>query len=638
MASTPVNDAPDEQGRQGAGVKSRTVVDDCPSSAPAHHAVALGLCGEGLYDRACAHLEQALALAPTDVGVARDLGAVYATLTRWTDAACVLMPFLNQLDSAGIALYLVAAVEAGLASDAVRATSHLPLLTSPHAQLLCEYGRACYAAGDVERAELFLTRALKTDPVLARAHHTLASVLHDNGRGDLALEHAQADARLRPFSAPAQLRLAVAYASRGRSVESRAARALAIRLGLSGSDLSAAIKLMLLDEDEAPSTILAMSRSCFPGSAARFMHPRARRSGRRRIGYLSGEFRATPNFHFFRSFLERHDRACVELFLYSNDIRPDAYTTAYHGMSEHWRDVGQLADDELLKLLDADALDVLVDLSGHFPANRLSVFARRAVAVQATFPGCPSTTGCAEIDYFFTDAWTSPDGSAQEYSEHLHHLPSGYLVYTSPYPAPTTPLPALRRRAITFGMLQQNSKLSPAMWDAFAEVLRRTPHSELLLHTADAELDRPASDTSRSMHMQLATRGVDPARLRLTGPRPLHGHFQILGEIDLALDTWPYNGQTTTCECLWMGVPVITRKGRTHVGRVAAGLLERAGLSELVATSADSYVETAIRLAADTDALVRYRATLRDRIVSSGLTNGSRLARELEQAYHAWTD
>ena len=327
----------------------------------------------------------------------------------------------------------------------------------------------------------------------------------------------------------------------------------------------------------------------------------------------------------------------MEVFLYDTRTKKPAAALQPGRLGDHVRDVARLDDDAVRRRIAADGIDVLVELSALFPDNRIPVLARRAAPIQATLPQCPTTTGCSAVDYLFTDRWTSPPGTEREYAERLHYLPSGHVVYTPPAVCPPgRPAPALERGAVTFGLLQRFMKIGPGVWDAVADVLRRTPQSRLLLHNGDQELDRPDSITCAFLRHQLAVRGVDPERMAFAGRRPHVDHLDLIGGIDIALDTWPYSGTTTTCECVWMGVPVVTLAGRTHASRVSAAILRRCGVDDLVAADAAGYVGIATRLAGDLDALREHRATLRDRMVDRGLTDGRALAAGMEDAYTAW--
>jgi predicted O-linked N-acetylglucosamine transferase (SPINDLY family) len=213
-------------------------------------------------------------------------------------------------------------------------------------------------------------------------------------------------------------------------------------------------------------------------------------------------------------------------------------------------------------------------------------------------------------------------------------VPTGYLGFdVSLSDVEVGPLPCLSTGRPTFGVCQRFNKFTAGVWDALAGVLAAVPDATLLLMNGDLELARPASDTTRMVYRELDARGIDPARVTVRGPRGRREHLESLTRVDVTLDTFPYNGQTTTCESLWMGVPVVTLFGHSHVGRVSGALLARAGHPDWIASSIPQYCAIAASLVSDADALARTRGRLRQDFIDAGMTDGPRLARELETAY-----
>jgi predicted O-linked N-acetylglucosamine transferase (SPINDLY family) len=354
---------------------------------------------------------------------------------------------------------------------------------------------------------------------------------------------------------------------------------------------------------------------------------------RLRIGYLTGEFTRGPAFCFLPSLLGNHDHNVVEVFCYHvRDVfHPE---TAWYQSVGNWRDCRALSNREIAAQIRIDEIDILVDLSAFFPENKLGIFANRAAPVQVTYPNCPTTTGIGNMDYILTDRWTCPAGYEDQYTEQPYFLPSGYLVYTPPASIPEVrPLPALGTGRITFGMFQRRAKFNTAVWDAVGDILCRCPTSELVLLTGEEAIDDPSSAACLETRMQLANRQIGEHRVRLIGKRTQPETVDVMSDVDIALDTFPYQGQTTTCECLWLGIPVVTRSGEPHVARVGTALLERAGLGEWVSSTPAGYVDTAVRLASDIPALAQLRAGLRERVRRSTLLDGRRLASEVESAY-----
>ena len=278
--------------------------------------------------------------------------------------------------------------------------------------------------------------------------------------------------------------------------------------------------------------------------------------------------------------------------------------------------------------------EVLRDLSGHTGGNRLPLFARRAAPIQVTYIGYPNTTGLATMDYRLTDAWADPLGIADKlYTEELVRLDGGHLCYRPPGDSPPVgEPPVLRSGHITFGSFNNLAKVNPALVARWASILNGVPGSRLMLKTKPLA-DAGARDVVRQAFAQ---NGVAQDRLVLSGwTDDTAGHLAQYADVDIALDTLPYHGTTTTCEALWMGVPVVTCAGETHASRVGLSLLSAIGLDELVTCSMQDYVETAISLAHDIPRLGRLRSALRTRMATSAITDKARIARAVEDAYRA---
>ena len=291
-----------------------------------------------------------------------------------------------------------------------------------------------------------------------------------------------------------------------------------------------------------------------------------------------------------------------------------------------------LSDEELAERIRADGIDILVDLAGHTAKNRLRVFARKPAPVQVTWLGYPNTTGLEAIDYRLVDAVTDPVGEADAWaSETLVRLEGGFLCYggLKDAPEPTVP-PCLKTGTVTFGSFNNPAKVSAATFDAWATLLSRLPQARLLLKGT------PFADAAtRALFLaRLGERGVAAERIELVAWLPgAAAHLALYHRVDIALDPFPYNGTTTTCEALWMGVPVVTLRGDRHAGRVGASLLSQIGLTDLIANSVEEYVEIALALARNPGRLDELRRTLRPRMAASPLCDGRAFARKIEAAF-----
>jgi predicted O-linked N-acetylglucosamine transferase (SPINDLY family) len=278
-----------------------------------------------------------------------------------------------------------------------------------------------------------------------------------------------------------------------------------------------------------------------------------------------------------------------------------------------------------------DGIDILVDIAGHTAHNKLTAFAFKPAPVQVTYLGYPNTTGLSAIDYRLTDSTADPEGQGRYYTERLVRLPGCFLCYLPLADAPPlTPLPAAASGRITFGSFNNLSKMSPDVVGLWSRLVQAVPGSRLLVKNSSL-----SDESVRARYReQFRAQGLEDGQLELVGHTPTREeHLAMYGQLDIALDTFPYNGTTTTCEALWMGVPVVTLKGEVHAARVGATLLNSVGLPELVADSPDDFLRVATDLALDTNRLGQQRAGLRQRLSESSLCDGDAFARKVEQAY-----
>lgn len=359
-------------------------------------------------------------------------------------------------------------------------------------------------------------------------------------------------------------------------------------------------------------------------------HDRAPRR-RLKIGYVSPDFRQHSVCYFIQPAIEGHDRENFEVYCYSDVPNPDQKTAFLKSVADHWRDIRGENDDSVSELIRRDRIDILVDLNGHFANNRLPVFAQKPVPVQIAYLGYPATTGLPEIDYRLTDGVTDPPGDVEcEYTETLVRLPEVFLCYEPPSAVPPVSTARGVRRSVCFGSFNELPKVSPEVVRAWSSILARVPGSTLILK-ARAFSDEGTRD--RVMR-RFQDAGVEASRVELLARTPgLEAHLALYARVDVALDTFPYNGTTTTCEALYMGVPVITLAGDAHVSRVGASLLKTLGLDSLIARSEDGYVESAVALAGDLPARTRLRGTLRGRMLESSLTDKRAFVSNLESIY-----
>jgi protein O-GlcNAc transferase len=312
-------------------------------------------------------------------------------------------------------------------------------------------------------------------------------------------------------------------------------------------------------------------------------------------------------------------------------VKSDWMTERLRACADGWQNVVGWTDERVADKIREDKIDILVDLAGHTAGNRLRVFARKPAPVQVSYLGYPGSTGLSEMDYRLTDSFADPPGKTESlHSEKLWRLPVCNWCFSGFDDSPAVgPLPA-EAGSICFGTFNNFAKASPAVMDLWAAILTAMPSSRLIIKSQGLG----ERGVSERIHQLFESRGVQADRLEIRGhePNPV-SHLDAYNQMDIALDTFPYHGTTTTCEALWMGVPVITLAGQTHVSRVGVSLLNSVGLPELIAQSPEEYVSIAIRLAKDLPRLAELHRTLRQRMQASPLMDAPRFAGDIEAAY-----
>ncbi|OIO70467.1 MAG: hypothetical protein AUJ58_02930 [Zetaproteobacteria bacterium CG1_02_55_237] len=352
-----------------------------------------------------------------------------------------------------------------------------------------------------------------------------------------------------------------------------------------------------------------------------------------RIGYMSPDFREHSVAYFIEPILVAHDHSCFEIYCFSDVSRPDAVTARLKGYTDKWLDISTCSDEAVAETVRQEGIDILVDLAGHTSHHRLMVFARKPAPVQVTYIGYPASTGMTAMDYRLTDEWADPIGQERCHSEKLLRLPGGFLCYTPSADAPQpAPLPYAKNGHISFGCFNHLSKVTPEVVEVWSQVLQQLPGSHLVLKHISLQ---DAKVRERYLQM-FEENGVAGDRINILDWSASVGeHLSCYSQVDIALDTFPYNGTTTTCEALWMGVPVVCLKGKTHAGRVGLSLLESAGRQEWIAGNKQEYISLALQLAADPEKLIELRARLRQALAASSLCDRSATTHALEDVYRS---
>jgi protein O-GlcNAc transferase len=384
------------------------------------------------------------------------------------------------------------------------------------------------------------------------------------------------------------------------------------------------------DPEASPQAILAAHRAWdqqYLANYPRMPHANDPEPERRlKIGYVSGDLRGHAVAWFFEHLLEFHDRAPFDITCYDNTRTPDAVSQRLRDWGHDWREVAQQTSESIAGQIAADGIDILFDLSGHTAHNLAPVFARKPAPIQITWLGYRVTTGMDCIDFRLTDAFVDPPGRSESgYSERLLRMPQSQWAYRQPSPAPTiSALPMERNGFVTFGSFNQFDKLSPLTLKTWAAILRELPQARLLM------LGIPQGECRLEFLARWRDLGVNPERLELHANLPREQYHATIMRADIALDPFPYNGGTSTCEVLWMGVPVVALAGNTGLARAGVSILNAARLPDWIASSMDDYVTLAVERARDPRGLATLRAGLRAHLLATPLLDGRTFTRDLE--------
>lgn len=559
---------------------------------------------QGAFGEAIACFEKVLALDPHHADALNDLGNAYLSVGRVSEAA--------------------ACFEQGIRENPDAATLHANM------------ANVCKEQGDPVRAETLLRRAIELDPSQPLIRINLGNVLLAANRVSDAIEVLQETVALAPGLADAHCMLGVALHRQGHFEEAGACaqRALALESRSEEAHLMALFMLHYSPELNPRQLAAAHRKWADRFAVGHFQtsrrHPNAPDPDRKiRVGYVSADFHHHPIAYFIDPVLAARNRNEVDVICYAGG-KADDWTERIRSNGQGWRQTDRLGDAELAQLIQDDRIDILVDLSGCTRGHRLLAFARKPAPVQVSWLGYFNTTGMRAMDYLIVDAQLAPPEEEAPFVEEPLRIPGCYLTYQMPPYAPAVaPTPHLRNGFITYGCFNALSKVGFRVVETWSEILRRSPAARLIMKNFTF-----ADEATRDLYRERFDRcGIAQERLDLLGPSSQLELLRSYDEVDIALDPFPYNGGTSTCEALAMGVPVITLRGDRFVSRIGATILHNAGLDPLIASSEAGYIEKAIELSQKTAQLAEMRAGMRSRLAASTLCDTVGFTRKLENAY-----
>jgi predicted O-linked N-acetylglucosamine transferase (SPINDLY family) len=608
-----------------------------PGRAATHNNLSSALFRCGRLEEAIAAGRRATTLEPDSAMACNNLGCALTVARRLTEAVEVLRRAIALRPDFAEAWYNLANAlrEQGKCDEAAIACRRALALRPDRAEAHVNLGNILQAARQFEEAIGCYRRALDLRPNDVEAYSNLGNAFRNSGQLDQAIAAFRTCVSLRPEFHVAHCNLGNALKDAGQIDEAIACFRRAVEQCpsdvISHSNLAYSI---YYHPDYDSAAILAENRRWNDMHAAGLDGPASPHNDdadpprRLRIGYVGSDFRDHCQSLFTIPLLSHHDHERFEIFCYANVAQPDAYTERLRECADCWRETAGWNDEEVARQVRADGIDVLVDLTMHMSNGRPLLLVRRPAPVQVAYLAYPGTTGLSAVDYRLTDPYLDPPGETDaDYVEHSIRLPETFWCYDplTDKPVPN-PLPASGDGRITFGCLNNFCKVTEGTLALWSRVLEVVEGSRLVLLAA------PGEHRVRVLE-RFRTAKIDTGRIEFVEHRHRATYLELYHRIDVSLDTLPYNGHTTSLDSLWMGVPVVTRVGRTVVGRAGYSQLSNLGLPELVAWSDDQFVSIASELAGDRARLPQLRATLRGRMERSPLMDATRFARNIETAF-----
>lgn len=623
----------------------------------------------GKHDEALSHLQRAIQIDPKIAEIHENLGTVLDDLNRLPEAVAAYMAGVNlRPDSPSLHARLGWAMRRLNQFD--QAIAHLQRanqLQPDHPEILLNLGKTLADAGkerealihlervaqlfpnhveplgslafllarlrEFDRSEQLYRRALQIDPNSAPLLNQLAHLLLLKGDIAGAIQVARQAIQIAPNFAAGWTNLGLAQVNLGDSLQ--AAESFRKSLEIAPDDLFVRSNLLLTlhtDPDIDPPAMFAEHQK-YQQIIAKFgikpmSHKNSRDPERRlRIGYVSPDFRRHPVASFVEPILRNHDRMAFEITCYADERGKDEVTERLRGLAARWVNTSHLDDVALAQQINADGQDILIDLAGHTANGRLPAFAFKPAPVQVTYLGYLNTTGLDAMDYRLTDAIADSLSEADPfYTERLLRLPCFFCYQPSAEAPEVGPLPASKNGRITFGSLNHPGKFNSRVIEVWARLLQMIPDSRLMLTIG-------VTGNEDRLREMFARHGVQIDRLVLVPRQSPAEYYDLYNSVDIALDPFPFSGHTTSCDALWMGVPVVTMPGKSYASRTCTSVLTHISMQNLIAGDTSHYCEIAAQLTRDIPKLSGLRECLRSRVQNSIITNGQEFTRNLEVAY-----
>ena len=610
----------------------RQILAVAPRHADALHMLGLAAHQSGRGELAAEMISDAIRAFPSQSEFHYNLGVVLSETGRLAGAAdaCGAALRMNPNDARAFHNLGNALMDLGRTDEAI-AAYHSALRLAPNEAIPHNsLGLALFEKGMPDEAVAEYQRALRLDPDYVEAHNNLGNALREYGRLDEAVAAYRDALRLNPAYAEAHSNLGTVLAAHGQIEDAIACLQRAAVLAPHSASIHS--NLLIEIQYSAKVTLCGLfeahreydGRHAAPLRSGWQAHRNDRDPERRlRLGMISPHFASHPVGHFLIRLLDNLDRSRFEVIGYSDTKREDAMSVRLRRAMAGWRDGSGISDEKLAGCVREDGIDILFDLAGHTAGNRLLAFARKPAPIQITWLDYVGTTGLSAMDYIIGDLREIPPGAERWYAEKVLRMPDDYICYDPPADAPPVgPLPALANGCVTFASFNIPPKTTPEIVRVWCRILAGVPGARLII--MNRGFDNPA--TRSRYEGILAAEGIGGGRVEFRGWSPANEVLACYNEVDIALDTFPYNGGLTTCEAMWMGVPVVTCPGETFASRHGLAHLSAAGMPDTVARDLDHYADLAVNLAADLRRLADLRAEMRALVARSPLCDGAAFA------------
>jgi protein O-GlcNAc transferase len=503
---------------------------------------------------------------------------------------------------------------------------------------VCPLNRGKYNIQQHQRAMKYFEAAIQVNPNLYQVYDYMGDSLTLEGNFGKAIESYQSSLLINPNSVMTLMNLGNLIGRQGNLNEAQNYYERALQIDPNNFGVNEAFVFNMVYNHQYDQQTIFSEHIRFAEKFAEplsvFKSPHQNEciiSRKLKIGYVSPDFKRHPVACFIEPVLAAHNRNYFEVFCYSNVGQGDDITERIKISTDQWRDICSVSDENAAELIRRDRIDILIDLAGHTKNNRILLFARKPAPVQVTWIGYPPTTGLSSIDYKIVDNYTNPHGITERfYSEKLMRLPESFVSYLPDRESPKVgPLPAFTVGHITYGSFNNFRKVTPQVIEVWAKILISVQNSCLILKSKIFS-DENSCRYAKDMFIQ---RGITENRIILQPPDSAPKHLASYNLVDIGLDTFPFNGLTTTCEAMWMGVPVITLAVTGYAARAGVSLLTNVGLAEFITKTSDEYISTAVNLAKDFKRLQSLRKHLRDMMMRSPLCNAKKFTADLEICY-----